>query len=68
MSEIESLYRNLQRIRVYRLACQELALLSGAYTNTATQRQRNLVLQTATNTIVEMENSIKRQIHQLIHT
>ena len=68
MSEIESLYRNLQRIRVYRLACHELALLSGAYTNSATQRQRNLVLQTATNTIVEMENSIKRQIHQLIHT
>ena len=68
MSEIESLYRNLQRIRVYKLACQELALLSGAYTNATTQRQRNVLIQTTTNSVTEMENSIKQQIHQLIPT
>ena len=68
MSEIESLYRSLQRIQVYKLACQELALLSGAYTNATTPRQRNVLIQTTTDSVTQMENSIKQQLHQLIHT
>ena len=67
MSEIESLYRSLQKIRVYKLACQELALLSAAYTNATTQRQRNVLIQTTSESVTQMENSIKRQIFQLTH-
>lgn len=65
MSDINRLYRNLQRVRVYKLACQELILLSGAYTNPTTKRQRDILIQTATNSVTEMENSIRQQISQL---
>ena len=68
MSEIENLYRSLQKIRVYKLACQELALLSAAYTNATTQRQRNVLIQTTSESVTQMENSIKQQILQLTHT
>ena len=67
MSDIDRLYRNLQRVHIYKLACQELNLLSGAYTNAATQRQRNVLLQTVTNSVTEMENSIKTEINQIIN-
>jgi hypothetical protein len=67
MSDIDRLYRNLQRVHTYKLACQELNLLSVAYTNAATQRQRNVLLQTVTDSVTEMENSIKREINQILN-
>ena len=66
MSDLQKCYRDLQRAKVYKLACQELALLSGAYTNAVTQRQRNVLIHTVTCLITDLENSIKTQIDQII--